>query len=91
MTLYALDLYSCDLVSVLVNDLRLSASSPFMVQVFGTGFRFTPQTFVVLRLYAKLSRLVRFHRNCRHCNALSVFMDVVTGHCDADIGRVVEL
>jgi len=48
-----------------------SAPSQSAVQVFGTRFPHTSESFILLRLFAKLLRLICFC-NYRHCNALSV-------------------
>ena len=49
-----------------------SAPSTSAVKVSGTRFLLTLETFILLRLFAKLYGLICFWRSSRHCNALSV-------------------
>jgi len=56
-----------------------SAPSRSAVQVSGTRFPHTSETFILLRLFAKLLRLICFCNYYRHCNAVrcrSTFIDV---------------
>ena len=55
-----------------------SQSAVQVAKVFGTRFPHTSETFILLRLFEKLLRLICFC-NYRHCNALSVFIDVDRG------------